>query len=386
MWTPTEFSYRKFVRKADAVGYPCAALAAAELVSRRVALDSVVDRLCDRGTFETLSPASFHASAEAIHSVTDESTAYGPLSAPFVAEFAPGYIFSGTGLATNEALQLLNEPLFPPERGRRFVVAKLIWQLFHEPTRLTTALRNNDLGRAHRDVIEADTVAPLIPRYSDNYYHWTVETVPKIRYLREYEAQTGVDLTYLVPGDAPGWLDETIELIGVSEGKIERATGPIYRADRLVLPSFPVQTWSDYEWFVETVRSSVDRSGVTANGVFISRANAPERRIVNENAVAAALADHGIERQLLEDNTVAENIALFAEADVVVGAHGAGLTDLLYCEDATVIELFGSKLKDPYERLAATAGVEYESMRCRPVSTDLHVDPDALVGRIERCR
>jgi len=48
-----------------------------------------------------------------------------------------------------------------------------------------------------------------------------------------------------------------------------------------------------------------------------------------------------------------------------------------------IIELFGSKYKEPYRRLANTCGLAYESLNCTPKSTDLIVDVDKLCALIE---
>jgi len=369
------------MRKADHVGYRNAVVYAAELFSRKTLLWPLVNHLCDRETFDIVSRSEFHQLSDPLLSVTDETESYDALAAPFVANMGPGYILTGTGLVITDEGRILNESLFPRHRGRRFVVAKLIWQLFFESTQLTTALARKNVDTLDQRAEPSEVVAPLIPRYSDNYYHWMIETVPKIRYVRAFECQTGMDVTYLVPGDAPSWLEETLELLQIPDEKIEWASNSVYRADHLILPSFPLRTRHDYDWIIETVlgNARVDRDAIGAgNNIFISRANAIERRAVNEGEVMTMLSDYGFQKYHLEDLTVAENVTLFHEADMVVGAHGAGLTDLIYCENATVIELFGSMVKDPYKRLAKTVSVDYDSLQCKPKSTDIHIDVDDL--------
>ncbi|MXV61220.1 DUF563 domain-containing protein [Natronorubrum sp. JWXQ-INN-674] len=319
--------------------------------------------------------------------MTDDTEPYGPFAAPFVADIGSGYVFSETGLVATDNGKIVNESLFPPDRGRRFVVAKLIWQLFFESTHLTTALARKNISNLDTQSTSIEVAAPLIPRYSDNYYHWMIETVPQIRYLRAFEAETGTDVTYLVPGDAPSWLDETLELLNIPDEKVERTSNSVYRINRLVLPSFPLQTRQDYEWIVERVleNANLDRTRIdSGSNVYISRSEAIERRVVNEAEVMETLSKYGFERYHLEDLSVTENVTLFHEADIVVGAHGAGLTDLIYCTDATVIELFGSMVKDPYEQLAETVGVGYERLECQPKSTDLYVDTENLERTVQR--
>ena len=56
-----------------------------------------------------------------------------------------------------------------------------------------------------------------------------------------------------------------------------------------------------------------------------------------------------------------------------------GLTSRL----CRVIELSGSKVKDPYKELAHSMDVPYHSLRCEPETTDIVVDTESLVDRIE---
>ncbi|TKX52297.1 glycosyltransferase family 61 protein, partial [Halorubrum sp. SS7] len=75
--------------------------------------------------------------------------------------------------------------------------------------------------------------------------------------------------------------------------------------------------------------------------VYISRDDADERRVVNETQVVRLLEDYGFSRVILSNLSLAEQIVLFYQADVVIGPHGAGLLNAVYSEDVQVIEIFG---------------------------------------------
>ncbi len=384
MWPPTDFSYRKLSRKVKESGYRGAAVQAAELIARKTAVSSAVNALCDRNVFKTVSRERLLEVAERVISVTDNEGSASTITSPFIAEIKPGYVLRDTGLIATPDGVIINESLHPSDRGRRFVVAKLIWQFFFGSPDVATALARGDLDRNDEEH-SIEVGVPLIPRYTDNYYHWLIETVPTIRYVREYEQQTGTDVALLIPADPPPWCGETLDLLGIPEDKVKYLNQNIQRVEKLIAPSFPTQTREDYEWIVRTVLANLpsrvrDKAG---GNVYISRSSAIERRVVNENEVMAALSPYDFDRHRLENNTVTENVVLFNEADIIVGAHGAGLSDLIYSTNGTVIELFGSKVKDPYEELARTMDVPYHSLRCEPEATDLVVDTQSLVDRVE---
>ena len=121
------------------------------------------------------------------------------------------------------------------------------------------------------------------------------------------------------------------------------------------------------------------------------------RRIENEDEVLATLRPLGFDVVDPGTLSVAEQVLLFAEAEMVVGAHGAGLTNIAFCSPgATVIELFPADYVNVcYWALAsAVEGLWYrylvEQRRGRPprtqarVASDITVDPCRLLHLVDR--
>ena len=75
----------------------------------------------------------------------------------------------------------------------------------------------------------------------------------------------------------------------------------------------------------------------------------PTRMISNFDAVPALLSQEGFETVSLEGMSPREQILLFQSAEFVIGAHGAGLANLLFCEPGTkVIEFMPSVEMRPF--------------------------------------
>src|SRR5690606_39867557 len=66
---------------------------------------------------------------------------------------------------------------------------------------------------------------------------------------------------------------------------------------------------------------------------------ARRRRLVNEEALITALAAHDIVAVTLEEMTFVEQVRLFAEAELIVALHGAGLANLVFSDAVHVVEI-----------------------------------------------
>jgi Glycosyltransferase 61 len=95
--------------------------------------------------------------------------------------------------------------------------------------------------------------------------------------------------------------------------------------------------------------------------IFISRRDGHARNIINEDQVAGCLERYGFETVALGKLGFAAQRQLFREAAIVVGVHGAGLTNLLFCPaDVRVLEimppLFGART---YWTLCSQLGIRH---------------------------
>lgn len=377
---PNEFTPRKVRRKLQSDGIVSMGMAGADLFTRKRVGRRLFDPAVERGIIRTLSRQKLLdravESVEIVDATTDEPS-------PFVSQIDSGYVLTETGLLTTQAFEIIEESAATPIQAQQAMMAMCSRELFfgHLPVRgLLT-------GDQSVDVEVLDTAAPLIPRYPTNYYHWMVETVPKVRYLRKFEEQTGTEVTLLIPSEGPPFIDETLGLLGWPESKTVRSVEPMYEVRNLIVPSFPERTPADFDWLSNGILDAAslggDSSGTTVqNNIYVSRAKATERKVLNEDEVMNVLDNYDFNRYHLENRSFAENVRLFNQADLIVGPHGAGLTDIIFSEDCTLLELFGDKVKQPYELLAETLGVEYKPMYCQADGADIVVDTKKLEAKV----
>jgi capsular polysaccharide biosynthesis protein len=283
-----------------------------------------------------------------------------------------------TGLSFTNDFAVIGDSVAEPDLYRPYTMESFVRHDFVSEFKVIPALLRRS-ERIESAAVSVDTVAPLCPRFR-NYYHWMIQTLPKLRYLDRYERETGREVILVVPPNYPPWLSETLSLLGWPDDRIRRSVEPVIRADRLLVPSFPRIRRADLEWLRRQFLppEGASEPATDAPNVFISRDRAIERRIVNDDHLMSVLSKYGFAKYRLEERSVAANIRLFNQADIVMGAHGAGLTDIVFCDDGAVVELFGSKVKGHYQRRAETLGVEYHPVHCESVSTDLVADVDRI--------
>ena len=75
--------------------------------------------------------------------------------------------------------------------------------------------------------------------------------------------------------------------------------------------------------------------------IFISREDATHRKLLNEAEVVHVLKKYGFKIVKLSALSFVEKIQLFNSAEVIVSPHGAGLSNIVFCNPGTkVLELF----------------------------------------------
>ncbi|MBD1910776.1 MULTISPECIES: glycosyltransferase 61 family protein [unclassified Leptolyngbya] len=190
------------------------------------------------------------------------------------------------------------------------------------------------------------------------YFHWMLDLLPRFELLRQAGITPEQVDYYLVDTKHP-FQKETLEQLGIPlEKAISPELVPHLEARSLILPSFPASISWMPEWACDFLRQAFlgDATNQPGSGrrLYISRAQASVRRLINEPQVLSALKPWGFETIHLENFSVQEQACLFAQAEVIVTLHGSGLTNLVFCQPATtVIELFSPEYVYPCYWLVA---------------------------------
>lgn len=274
--------------------------------------------------------------------------------------------------ATHPAcLSVLADVVVRPASGAVYVPGKGVWQ---------DARYLSDGGRIRSDLerLERDGIAglPTLPglvllaghAMNRNYFHWLMDVLPGVLAC----AQNFGRLPPLLLPPLNGWQEDALRrLLGLAPGAGIPAALPgswsedgpgqgLVRCERLVVPShlggtaiFPDATVRDL--FARLGEDLFARPGEglpwdpsARRRLFVSRCDSGHPRIANEAALAEALAPLGFELIVPGGMSFEAQARRFREAAVVVGSHGAGLTNVGFCvPGTTVVEILGSHYLNP---------------------------------------
>jgi len=197
------------------------------------------------------------------------------------------------------------------------------------------------------------------------YYHWVFETLPKLHILKASGQLEKVDY-FLVPGMAFRYQREYLAHFGISSDKIINEEDVHHiQADELMVTSH-VKLYDHHpKWICDFLYDSFSRQYKTDSPqklVYIARGDAARsRRVENELQLIEMLKGYGFEAYYLSKLSLQDQVVLFNSARVVVGAHGGGLSNYVYCRPGTkVLEFYPDQYIRPiFLDVADKRGLEY---------------------------
>lgn len=220
-------------------------------------------------------------------------------------------------------------------------------------------------------------VAPYT-KHRPNYFHWLFDGIGRLQLLEK----AGYDLSefcYVLRAPLTAWQRDTLRGIGVPLDKCHTFEWFDFRVDRMVVLPCPWNrrrySVSNMNWMRERFRGAFcdpEFEARPANQkIFIKRRDSEGRSILNRPELMPLIKEAGFEDVYLGDLTFPQQVRLFSQADTILGAHGAGLANMVFSDDAHIVEIFFGERPMFYWLMARSRGFEYQWI-------------DATVGEGER--
>jgi glycosyltransferase involved in cell wall biosynthesis/capsular polysaccharide biosynthesis protein len=234
------------------------------------------------------------------------------------------------------------------------------------------------------------TVAFLSVRWGGTgYFHWIFDVLTRLELL----CLSGINFEsidkFIINKYSQRFQIETLAHLGIPPEKIiENSKVQHIQAKNLIVPSLPkLRAYRDAQWACNAIKKRfVNTHDVQTcakpERIYINRKNAPHRHVVNEDAVISFLADWGFTSIALESMLFSEQVLCMASAKVVVAVHGAGLSNLVFCDRGTkVIEIFSpAHVQNTYWRIGNVCELDHYHL----MSDDTHPDVDLSERSVKR--
>lgn len=263
----------------------------------------------------------------------------------------------------------------------------------------TAANRIDVLGRSLSRIPPGLLQAPALQRlglacslvdlWSPLYAHWLLEGLTRLEAWEAYTRATGERPTLIIDPDPPRWVRDSLALMGVApDDCIQWRGGPV-AVERLVVCSRRREqgrvSARALHWVRERLLATLPPAPSPGpRRIFVTRADSRFRQVMNEDALMAALAPLGFERVCLSSMPWPEQLRLFRDLEAMVGAHGAGMTNIMFStRRPLVVELFGQKVSHMNYTVGLGTGCDHRVLCCESEGDDLRVDCAKLRRLIE---
>ncbi len=235
-----------------------------------------------------------------------------------------------------------------------------------------------------------------------NYGHWLLDSYSRLHLLKESGWFDKVDW-FLVPNYVFDYQKDSLALLGIDASKVIVGENHLHlQTDHLITCSHPrgmrsilVPDWMPV-FYRNTILPLINNQKEYPRNIYISRRDSNLRNVTNEDEVMNELRPLGFESFELSKLSFQEKIALFANAEVIVSASGAGLNNLFFApKGAKLMEIFSESFVHPiYYNIAHSIGLDYEFLICRSpkkadnmkqgLTDNITVDVQELKKRLNR--
>lgn len=184
--------------------------------------------------------------------------------------------------------------------------------------------------------------AVLLSPESHNYYHWLNDVLARIKLYEEVAEQVNY---FCVASNVPEKFLEVLKIFAIPPEKVLKINpNEKLHFDHLFVSSLPGSEGRSPRWAIEYLRDKLipeKKPFMPFKKLYFKRGNNVPRSVNNEDWIIQTLNKIGFEAIDPGTLDIVSQIELMQQAKIIIGTHGAALSNLIFCQhDTSVIEIF----------------------------------------------
>jgi len=216
---------------------------------------------------------------------------------------------------------------------------------------------------------------------NNNYFHWIFDILPKIKLCSEHYLLKEIDFFYI--SNLQNFQKQTLSILNIEEDKI--LNSDLYRhiqASELIVVDHPwyhkgfildqvefLPSWIIH--WLKNVYLKYAKKFDNNEKIYIDRTESKFNhcQIQNDNEIFNFLKEQGFSKYKVGELSFFEQIYLFNNAKIIVGAHGAAFANLTFCKpDTNIIEIKpASHPNNQYKRISQINNLNYSLIQTKEI-------------------
>ena len=240
------------------------------------------------------------------------------------------------------------------------------------------------------------------PSWEKNIFHWFIDILPRI-FAAETVSSNCQPVRLIKPGSLEAWQIDSLECLGYGSDAI--ITTPDVESISICCASFAglvghrrfhakgLPDFSIHPYIINQLKTRLNKfSGMHRKAfparIIIFRHPSVGRSFLNMSDIHRFAAYHGFSVLDLANLSLKDQISIFNQSSHIIAAHGAGLTNLIHCSQAAVLEIHCSKhgIRSEYFQIAAINNLRYFYHVCSAANeqADMVIDIKVLESFIRQ--
>ncbi len=228
---------------------------------------------------------------------------------------------------------------------------------------------------------------------NNNYFHWMFDVLPRLIMLEKVCNLSDID--YFYSPQIKTWQLSTLSVFNISEEKLINSNHHRHiHADKILAVSHP---WYNKgrilneaknlpSWITNEIASKFEKHGKKFecnDKIFIDRRESLYNhcQIINDDEIQSHLKKRGFTVYKVGELNFFEQIYLFQNAKVIIGAHGAAFANLIFCKPKTkILDIIPQNHPNTVdETIAKLKKLDFRFIRTKELPAEKKINGDILL-------